>query len=156
MSQPAITEFAPAKINLALHVTGQRDDGFHLLDTLVGFADVGDRLSFAPADEINLTIDGPFGEGLASSDDNLVLRAASALKDVAVVAAGAAVHLKKNLPVSSGIGGGAADAAATLRGLARLWETDIDLQPSADTLVADIPMCLMSAPLHAQGIGEHV
>ncbi|MEN0041209.1 MAG: 4-(cytidine 5'-diphospho)-2-C-methyl-D-erythritol kinase [Pseudomonadota bacterium] len=154
MSETTITEFAPAKINLALHVTGQRDDGYHLLDTLVGFADIGDRLTFEAAEELSLTIGGPFGDGLNADDDNLVMKAASALRDAANIFTGAAIHLEKNLPVSSGIGGGSADAASTLRGLTRLWNVDIDLTSIAERLGADVPMCLMSKPLRARGVGE--
>jgi len=156
MSAATVTEFAPAKINLALHVTGQREDGYHLLDTLVAFADVGDKLSFAPASDLNLSINGPFAAGLDADDENLVLRAASALQKAADVTAGAAIQLEKNLPISSGIGGGSADAAAALRGLAKLWRTDIDLAPIAVQLGADVPMCLISEPLRAQSIGEQL
>ncbi|MEM1317089.1 MAG: 4-(cytidine 5'-diphospho)-2-C-methyl-D-erythritol kinase, partial [Pseudomonadota bacterium] len=99
MSETTITEFAPAKINLALHVTGQRDDGYHLLDTLVGFADTGDRLTFEAADELSLTIGGSSGDGLIANDDNLVLRAASALQAAVGTSSGVAIHLEKNLPV---------------------------------------------------------
>ncbi|WP_083804302.1 4-(cytidine 5'-diphospho)-2-C-methyl-D-erythritol kinase [Ahrensia sp. R2A130] len=156
MSAATITEFAPAKINLALHVTGQREDGYHLLDTLVAFADVGDRLNFAPADELTLSINGTFGAGLSTDDDNLVLRAATALRKAAGATTGAEIRLEKNLPLSSGIGGGSADAAAALRGLAALWDTDTDLASIAAKLGADVPMCLKSEPLRAQGIGEQL
>ena len=105
---------ARAKINLALHVTGQRDDGYHLLDTIVTFAETGDELSLDPADQLSLTIDGPEGGALTVGDDNLVLKAARALRDhVGQSDLGAQIHLTKNLPVSSGIGGGSANAAST-------------------------------------------
>ena len=118
--------FAPAKINLWLHVTGQRADGYHELDSLVAFADVGDRLSIAPADGLSLTVSGPFAAALGTAAENLVLRAARALALHCGVPAEAALHLEKNLPVASGIGGGSADAAAALRLCARLWQVEIE------------------------------
>ena len=158
-----ITEFAPAKINLALHVTGQRADGYHLLDTLVTFADVGDRLSFENASELSLHITGPEGKQLTPDADILILRAAQGLKSWADKnnqdTAGAQMVLEKNLPISSGIGGGSADAAAALRGLITLWQLDIpeiELMVLALKLGADVPMCLNGKPLHAQGIGEDI
>jgi 4-diphosphocytidyl-2-C-methyl-D-erythritol kinase len=112
-----MAEFAPAKVNLLLHVTGRRPDGYHLLDSLAVFPAVGDQLEAMPADELTLEITGPFGGTLAAEPDNLVLRAARALAP----GKGAALKLYKNLPVASGIGGGSADAAAALRLLAQLW-----------------------------------
>ena len=108
------TEFAPAKVNLALHVTGRRADGYHLLDSLVVFAGVGDRVLAEPAASLSLTITGPQSANLSVTDDNLVLRAARALR-----AEGWHLKLDKHLPVASGIGGGSADAAATLRLVSR-------------------------------------
>jgi 4-diphosphocytidyl-2-C-methyl-D-erythritol kinase len=145
------TEFAPAKINLALHVTGQRSDGYHLLDSLVVFAGVGDRVAVAPAHDLTLQVTGPFGAGL-SADDNLVLRAARAFG----VARGALIMLDKSLPLSSGMGGGSADAAATLRALAGLW--GVPLPNPADVLAigADVPVCLAGRPARMTGIGEGV
>ena len=101
---------ARAKINLYLHVVGRRPDGFHLLDSLVVFAEAGDEIDVAPADDLSLTIVGPFAGKLTADEDNLVLRAARGLRDLAGIAAGAAITLTKNLPVASGIGGGSADA----------------------------------------------
>ncbi|MFL5017907.1 MAG: 4-(cytidine 5'-diphospho)-2-C-methyl-D-erythritol kinase, partial [Rhizobium sp.] len=119
----SITEEGRAKINLALHVTGQRPDGYHLLDMLVTFADHGDRLGFtrSPADEFFLS--GRFGEVLAGDGGtNLVLKARDLLREaIGPLAFPVRIHLEKNLPIASGIGGGSADAAATLRGLMRLW-----------------------------------
>ncbi|MGO7909612.1 4-(cytidine 5'-diphospho)-2-C-methyl-D-erythritol kinase [Rhizobium leguminosarum] len=157
----SITEEARAKINLALHVTGQRPDGYHLLDMLVTFADHGDRLGFtrSPADEFSLS--GRFGETLAGDGGtNLVLKARDLLREaIGPLAFPVRIHLEKNLPIASGIGGGSADAAATLRGLMRLWGTTL----SAETLAAlalklgaDVPMCLESRPLIARGIGEKI
>jgi 4-diphosphocytidyl-2-C-methyl-D-erythritol kinase len=153
----ALSEFAPAKINLHLHVVGRRDDGYHLLDSLVVFAGVGDRLSVSPAEDLSLTLTGPFAAGLAAEADNLVLRAARALADVAGWRATGRLVLEKVLPVASGIGGGSADAAATLRLLCRFW----DIAPPADEmrriaagLGADVPVCLSGRPALMSGIGE--
>jgi 4-diphosphocytidyl-2-C-methyl-D-erythritol kinase len=143
-------EFAPAKVNLFLHVTGRRDDGYHLLDSLAVFPAVGDRLEATPADDLTLEITGPFGGTLAAEPDNLVLRAARALAP----GKGAALKLHKNLPVASGIGGGSADAAAALRLLYRLWITGPDLHGIAAGLGADVPVCLASQAARMAGIGE--
>lgn len=152
-------EFAPAKINLALHVTGRRPDGYHTLDSLVAFAAIGDRIDAVPAPQAatpSLSIEGPFAAGLDAEADNLVLRAARSYAAHGGAIAGFDLRLDKRLPVASGIGGGSADAAATLRLLARIAPL-----PSADpcaviapTLGADVPMCLRSTPLRATGIGE--
>ena len=109
------TEAAPAKLNLYLHVVGRRDDGYHLLDSLVAFAEVGDVLRATPADRLHLTLNGAFGRALAGEPDNLVLRAARLLAEAAGLPPHAELVLEKNLPVASGIGGGSADAAAALR-----------------------------------------
>jgi len=152
-----LTEPAYAKVNLFLHVLGQRADGYHLLDSLVAFADVGDVLSVADADGLSLAVEGPFAAGLAAESDNLVLRAARAM----AVEAGVAPHgdfvLRKNLPVASGIGGGSADAAAALRLLRRLWQIAPEpavLARLAAGLGADVPVCLASRARRMGGIGE--
>ena len=108
-------ETAPAKVNLFLHVVGRRPDGFHLLDSLAVFPGAADTLRAAPSDGLSLAIEGPFGAGLASEPNNLVLRAARALADAAGIEPRARLLLDKRLPVASGIGGGSADAAAALR-----------------------------------------
>ena len=155
---------ARAKINLALHVTGQREDGFHLLDSLVVFAEAGDKLlvdlphhAHGP---ITLSVEGPFGDALDTGPGNLVATAAIMLRNAAmardVTPAPVDIHLVKNLPVASGIGGGSADAAATLLALKDAWELDIDLMPIALSLGADVPMCLQSRPLRARGIGDEL
>jgi len=152
-----ITEFAPAKLNLHLHVTGRRDDGYHLLDSLVAFADVGDGLSFAPADELSLGLTGPFAGALSAEPDNLVLRAARGLAALAGIAPKAAITLGKRLPVASGIGGGSSDAAATLRGLCRLWRLAPEpeaLAALALSLGADVPVCLDPRPWTMRGVGD--
>jgi 4-diphosphocytidyl-2-C-methyl-D-erythritol kinase len=152
-----IHETAFAKINLDLRVCGRRADGYHDLDSVVVFADVGDGLTFAPAERLVMTIDGPFGNGLSSGDDNLVHRAAKALAQMAGREALAHIHLRKRLPIAAGIGGGSADAAATLRGLTRLWQLPFnpsDLLSLATRLGADVPVCLGSTAARMQGIGD--
>ena len=152
-----LTEPAFAKVNLFLHVLGRRADRYHLLDSLVVFADVGDGLSVADADGLSLAVEGPFAAGLAAEPDNLVLRAARALAaEVGVVPHGHFV-LRKNLPVASGIGGGSADAAAALRLLCRLWRIAPEpalLAHLAAGLGADVPVCLASRASRMGGIGE--
>ncbi|HQT64173.1 MAG: 4-(cytidine 5'-diphospho)-2-C-methyl-D-erythritol kinase [Acidocella sp. 20-57-95] len=145
-----LQSFAPAKVNLHLHVTGKRADGYHLLDSLAVFPNVGDVLSATPADTLSLTINGPFGESLAAEPDNLVLRAARALNPTGT----AAITLTKNLPIASGIGGGSSDAAAALRVLAKLWNLNTPLHPIAATLGADVPVCLARHSANMSGIGE--
>lgn len=151
------TEAAPAKINLFLHVTGKRADGYHLLDSLVAFAGIGDRLTAEPADTLSLRVVGPFAAGLDGEADNLVLRAARALADAARIVPRGALVLEKNLPVASGIGGGSADAAATLRLLSRLWDVSVDplvLYALAARLGADVPVCVAARPTQMRGVGE--
>ncbi len=146
----AEAEFAPAKVNLTLHVTGQRDDGYHLLDSLVVFAPVGDTVTVAPAPDLTLKVTGLFADGLPTDSGNLVMQAASALAP----GRGAAITLEKRLPVSSGLGGGSSDAAAALRALARLWDVPL---PEPDTFVslgADVPVCLERRATRMRGIGE--
>ena len=150
---------ARAKVNLYLHVVGKRDDGFHLLDSLIVFAETGDRLTVAPADDLSLSITGPFADGLAAEADNLVLRAARALAAEAGITPRAHLRLTKNLPIASGIGGGSADAAAALESLRQLWQLDIAaarLQHLALGLGADVPVCVTGAPSFIGGIGEEI
>lgn len=145
-------ELARAKINLSLHVTGRRADGYHLLDSLVVFPQIGDLIEVEPANGVSLTLAGPFAQDLSADADNLVLRAAEAIRPAGK---GAAIHLTKSLPVASGIGGGSADAAATLRALSRLWDVSIDGE-LALSLGADVPVCLESRPMRMRGIGEEL
>lgn len=150
---------ARAKVNLYLHVTGRRADGYHLLDSLIVFAEGGDTITAAPADDLTLAIEGPFAEGLACGPENLVLRAAQALRDLTGCGKGAAIRLGKNLPVASGIGGGSADAAATLRALCELWRLAPDeraLLELTARLGADVPVCLAGRPSFVGGIGEEI
>lgn len=157
----AVTARAPAKINLALHVTGRRADGFHLLDTLVVFCALGDtvHLSGSPIDQF--TAHGPFAGDLPQAGANLALTARDRLRglDPVRTARSVSIRLRKNLPVASGIGGGSSDAAATMTALARYW--DLGLEPAelariGEGMGADIPMCLAARPLIARGIGTEL
>jgi len=149
---------APAKINLYLHVTARRDDGFHVLDSLVVFADVGDVLTVVPSPTLELKIGGPHSHGLENlGGDNIILRAARGLADLGGVVAGAEIRLEKNLPVAAGIGGGSADAAAALKCLAALWEiapAPSALAELALSLGADVPVCLAGSAAYFGGVGE--
>ena len=147
---PTVTEvFAPAKINLTLHVIGQRADGYHLLDSLVAFADIGDRVTAIPAATPSLRVTGPLTKGVPTGPENLVLRAA-ALMDTP-----AAITLEKHLPAAAGIGGGSSDAAATLRALSALsggrLPDDLGL-----SLGADLPVCTLARAATMRGIGEEI
>ncbi len=150
---------APAKLNLYLHVTGRRDDGYHLLDSLIAFADTHDTLEAEPAEGLSLELAGPFGENLQGEEDNLVLRAARALAAAAGRPADAALRLIKRLPVAAGIGGGSADAATVLRLLSRLWDLLLpteEMQRMALALGADVPVCLAGRAAYTCGIGERL
>lgn len=148
----SVTALARAKINLSLHVIGQRGDGYHLLDSLVVFADLGDRITVAPAEGLSLTITGPEASGLTVGEDNLVLRAARAFGG----GRGAAITLDKRLPVASGIGGGSADGAATLVALSRLWGVGLPDAGAVLALGADVPVCLAGHAARMEGVGEVV
>lgn len=155
----ALTVGAPAKVNLYLHVTGRRADGYHLLDSLVVFAGVADRLVASAAPDLRFQARGPFADALAGGTDNLVLRAADRLARLAGVRAGAEIVLEKNLPVAAGIGGGSADAAAVLRLLARHWGIRPgrdDMAALAADLGADVPVCLYGRPAFIGGVGERL
>ncbi len=157
----AIVEIAYAKVNVALHVRARRDDGYHALESLFVFAGDGDRLDGQATQDgaIDLIIDGPFGAGLDAGPTNLVMRAARALQSYLGQQRGAAIRLTKNLPVASGIGGGSADAAATLRLLARLWDVRIEAEELAGIaldLGSDVPACVASVTQLVTGRGEHL
>jgi 4-diphosphocytidyl-2-C-methyl-D-erythritol kinase len=155
-AKSALTELAPAKVNLYLHLRGRRADGYHLLDSLVVFPAIGDRLTAAAGQGLSLRIDGPFGAGLAADPDNLVLRAARALAKAHAMPPNAALRLEKHLPIASGIGGGSSDAAGALRLLSRLWGVDVP-EELALSLGADVPVCLAAPqPRLMAGIGEHL
>ncbi|PTV96254.1 4-diphosphocytidyl-2-C-methyl-D-erythritol kinase [Rhodobacter aestuarii] len=144
--------FAPAKVNLALHVTGQREDGYHLLDSLVAFAPVGDMLQLSPAESLSLKVTGPESRGVPEGPENLVLKAAALYGP----GPGAAIHLDKCLPAASGIGGGSSDAAAALRGMAALRDVALASGAAVVKLGADVPMCLDPRPARTEGIGEEL
>jgi 4-diphosphocytidyl-2-C-methyl-D-erythritol kinase len=153
----ALRVLAPAKVNLFLHVGDKRTDGYHALQSLVAFTHAGDELAMSPDRELKLVIDGPFAKVLKADADNLVLKAARALAAHAGVKRGATISLTKNLPIASGIGGGSADAAATLRGLAQLWGLKLDgddLLAIAETLGSDVPVCVSSRAQWMEGRGE--
>jgi 4-diphosphocytidyl-2-C-methyl-D-erythritol kinase len=154
-----IVELATAKLNLDLLVTGHTAAGYHELDSVVVFADIGDRLTVTAAETLELTLEGPFAAALGDPGDNLVLEAARRLAAAAGVAPRARITLEKHLPVASGIGGGSADAAATLRGLARLWDLDWPadrLRELGLGIGADIPVCVYGRPARLRGIGERL
>ncbi|WP_300513299.1 4-(cytidine 5'-diphospho)-2-C-methyl-D-erythritol kinase [Aliiroseovarius sp.] len=140
--------FAPAKVNLTLHVTGQRADGYHLLDSLVVFADVGDRVTVMPAEKMSLEITGPMADGVPTDGSNLVMKAAD-LFGVPV-----RMLLSKHLPAAAGIGGGSSDAAATVLAIADLL--DEKRLPDVSVLGADVRVCLLRQAARMSGIGEVV
>jgi 4-diphosphocytidyl-2-C-methyl-D-erythritol kinase len=159
----SVTLFAPAKVNLALHVLGRRADGYHDLDSIVAFADVGDRLSFTPADEFAITVSGPFAAALPQAGDNIIARSWAAAQAIAAkrgrALAPVAVHLEKNLPVASGIGGGSANAAAALKGFLRsagIMDVDEEVTAAGLAIGADVPVCLSGRACRMQGVGERI
>lgn len=154
-----VVESAPAKINLYLHVLGRRADGYHELDSLVAFAEIGDRVTAASSMQASLEIEGPFAKDCPRDGANLVMRAAIMLAAATARPMMAALTLDKQLPVAAGIGGGSADAAAALRALQKLWRTDIDealLAGMGLALGADVPACLEGRPVRMRGIGERI
>jgi 4-diphosphocytidyl-2-C-methyl-D-erythritol kinase len=152
---------APAKINLFLHVVGRRPDGYHLLESLFVFTETGDRLHLNPSDVFSFAASGPFADQLSVSthDDNLVVRAANLIASTAGQALDVSIELEKNLPIASGIGGGSADAAATLKLLNSYWNLNWPterLEALALELGADVPACLHETPIMVRGIGEDI
>jgi 4-diphosphocytidyl-2-C-methyl-D-erythritol kinase len=161
--QAAFSVFAPAKVNLALHVLGRRVDGYHELDSIVAFASVGDVLRFAPAPSFAITADGPFADALPDASGNIILKAWEAARAIAaargVSIPPVAVHLTKNLPVASGIGGGSANAAAALKGflkLAGIAPSGAAVAAAALRIGADVPVCLSGFTCRMQGVGERI
>ena len=149
--------FAPAKVNLYLHVLGARADGYHKLDSLLVFCDLGDWVEVLAGDDLTVRVGGLFADDIGT--ENIVLRAATMLRDAFAITRGAAIRLSKVLPVAAGMGGGSSDAAATIRGLCRLW----DLEPGVPEIVelaarlgADVPACLIARPVMVGGIGEQI
>lgn len=152
-----LAAFAPAKINLFLYVTGRRDDGYHTLESLVTFADVGDRLTLDLAKPFSLNTSGPYAEACGKGADNLVIKAALALQSRMSSLKTGAFHLEKHLPVAAGIGGGSADAAAALRLLMQANTLPLDDEAviaAALETGADVPICLSSEPALMRGIGD--
>jgi 4-diphosphocytidyl-2-C-methyl-D-erythritol kinase len=155
-----VSEAAPAKVNLALHVTGRRPDGYHLIQTLAVFTALGDRIAVEEASADVFHLSGLHSHSLSANGDNLVIRARDLLREIAgAPCPPVAIALEKNLPVASGLGGGSSDAAATLKALMRHWRLSIPekrLAEAALSLGADLPMCLAARPLLASGIGERL
>ena len=150
---------APAKVNLYLHIVGRREDGFHLLDSLIAFVSIHDTLCLTAASKLSMEINGPFADQLMAEPNNLVLQAARGLAHICGVEGGAHLKLTKHLPVASGIGGGSSDAAATLKGLMQLWKVKPNnqaLQALALELGADVPVCLNGQAAFIGGIGEKI
>lgn len=152
-----VSRHARAKVNLTLHVTGRRADGYHLLDSLVVFPDIVDVVSIRPAADLTVQVTGPFSQGVPTDDRNSLIRAARLLQEVRGAPVGAAIHLEKHLPHAAGIGSGSSDAAAALLALAEFWQV-APLPPEAEevlTLGADVPVCLCAPhTTRMQGIGE--
>lgn len=152
-----IKSTAPAKVNLTLHVTGQRADGYHFLDSLVVFATIADKLTATTANRLSLSVSGPFSPGVPRDGTNLMMRAAEALRTVRGVRQGASLTLEKHLPHAAGIGSGSADAAATLDMLARLWNVAPLPATAAEVIAlgADVPVCAHAPrPVRMSGIGD--
>lgn len=156
---PDVSVEAPAKINLFLHVTGRRPDGYHELESLVAFAGVHDRIGVRAGEGLSLEIEGPFAAALDAGGENLAVEAARALAAEAGIRPDARIRLHKALPVAAGIGGGSADAAAALRALCALWNLSVPadrLGALALALGADVPVCLSGRPGIVRGIGERI
>ena len=156
-ARAARAEFAPAKVNLTLHVLGRRPDGYHELESLVAFAGIGDRLTFRPGGQFALAVSGPTGAAAGAGDDNLVLKAARGLAARAEGLRPGSFTLDKQLPVAAGLGGGSSDAAAALRLLAQANGLSLDderIRAAAQATGADVPVCLDPRARMMRGIGE--
>ena len=158
-----ITVLAPAKVNLFLHIIGRRDDGYHLLESLLAFSDFGDRISVRKSPEIEFSVTGPFAhicrKAGCDGEKNIVVKAAKRLQELTGTKAGAEIILEKNIPLSAGLGGGSSDAAATLNALQILWNVEPEEEALFDLaleLGADVPACLIGEPSFVTGIGEHI
>lgn len=162
MTFPSQTVFAPAKLNLFLHVRGRRRDGYHLLESLVAFADVGDSLEIEEAESFSFEISGPFSKSFEkqtgyADDQNLVVRSARLLSQIVGKPLSLKIKLIKNLPLSSGLGGGSSDAAACIWGLQNFWglsKNEAYIAPLLLKLGADVPVCYACEPQIMRGIGE--
>lgn len=165
-NQNKLTVFAPAKINLFLHITGKQIDGYHTLESLISFADVGDKVSIEPHSHFEFLTLGPYVDRLEKEhrknnldSENLVVRAARALSQISDQALNCKITLEKSLPVAAGLGGGSADAAATIWGLQTFFGLSHDseyLLPLMTKLGADVPVCYYSRPAFVSGIGEKI
>lgn len=155
----SLSVFAPAKLNLFLHITGKRPDGYHLIESLVVFTEFGDTLDISCADSLTLEIKGEFSGFLQSdTENNLVMKAAKLLQPYAN-GQGAKITLHKHIPMGAGLGGGSSDAAATLRALSSLWNIDIskdELMAMALLLGSDVPACYEAVSAVISGIGEFI
>jgi len=154
-----ITLLAPAKINLYLHITGMRDDGFHLLDSLIAFTQFGDDITVKLADELSIEADGSYATGMPIGEENLMMRIGRKLQAMTEDNPGAAIHVKKNIPVSAGVGGGSADAIAVMRALIALWDlkiSDEEIYEMALELGTDLPVCYFGKTAFVDGIGENI
>jgi 4-diphosphocytidyl-2-C-methyl-D-erythritol kinase len=154
-----LTDRAPAKINLTLHVVGRRADGYHELESLVAFSRTGDRLTLEPGDKLQLHVVGPTAGASGDPEKNLVIKAARQLAERVEGLRVGAFTLVKTLPVAAGIGGGSSDAAAALRLLARLnalASDDARLYEAARATGADVPVCLAAKARMMRGIGENL
>ena len=153
-----VTMKAPAKVNLCLRITGKRDDGYHLLDSIVVFTEFGDQVTISEAEKDNLAVTGPFADQLTGSpDDNICIKALTAYRAAGGHIGPVRIDIEKNIPVGAGLGGGSSDAAAILKGLNRLNEQPFDdsqLHKLGLSLGADVPACLVGSSLRMQGIGE--
>lgn len=162
-SKNSLSVFAPAKLNLFLHITGRQNNGYHLLDSLVCFVDIGDKITIEPQQNFSFEISGPFSNQFQEKDrisnidsENLVVKAARRLAQICEKPLNVKITLEKNLPLAAGIGGGSSDAASTIWGLQELWDLKRDesyLLPLMTNLGADVPACLNCAPVLMRGIG---
>jgi 4-diphosphocytidyl-2-C-methyl-D-erythritol kinase len=160
----ALTIFAPAKINLYLHISGRLDNGYHTLDSLIAFADIGDRIEIEPAGEFEFQTAGDFAKDFSVQElesgphsANLVVRATRLLAAAAHKNLNVRITLTKNLPLASGLGGGSADAAALIWGLMEMWNLPPQTHYLPEILTqlgADLPVCLRCSPARVRGIGE--
>lgn len=152
-----IRKQAPAKINLTLRVTGKRQDGLHLLESIIVFADIADELYFSKAAKTSLRTEGPFAENIPTNDTNLAIKTLNLIRKKYQIRDNVLITIKKNLPVGAGIGGGSSDAASTINGLSELFNLGMDDKEKnimALELGADVPVCLHGRPAFVSGVGE--
>ena len=147
-----ISEFAPAKINLSLHLVGQKSNGYHLLDSIVSFVNIGDKISIVPGKSGELKVAGPFAKDLPKSNHNLVVKAARLFNNSKL----SQITLEKNIPVTSGIGGGSADAAATVRLFSKLYNKPVPPIEKLISLGSDVPVCMQKGIVRMMGVGEEL